>query len=66
MRRDGEQVAERGRQERCELLFREQLEERGFELVDAALEGRQELHTVCCGANVMYGVMPICCSWQHR
>lgn len=44
MGRDGEQVAERGWQERGELLFREQLEKGGFEVVDAILEGRQKLH----------------------
>lgn len=41
---DGEEVAERRREQRRELLFGQEFEERGFEVVDAILEGRQELH----------------------
>lgn len=44
MRGDGEEVAERGREKRRELLFREELEEGGFEVVYAMLETGQELH----------------------
>lgn len=41
---DGEEVAERRREQGCELLFGQEFEERGFEVVYAILEGRQELH----------------------
>lgn len=46
---DGEQIAQRRREQRCELLFRQQLEERGLEVVDAVLERGQELHGRCRG-----------------
>lgn len=36
---DGEEIAEGGRQERGELLFGEEFEERGFAVVEGALEG---------------------------
>ena len=41
---DGEEVAEGGGQQGRELLFGEELEEGGFEVVDAGLERGEELH----------------------
>lgn len=44
MCREGEEVADRGREERRELLLREELEEGRLLLVERGLEGRDELH----------------------
>ena len=41
---DGEEVAQRWGEQGGELLLGEELEEGGFEVVDAGLEGREELH----------------------
>jgi hypothetical protein len=57
VRRDGEQVAERRGEERCELLFGEDLKEGGLEIVYAILERRKELH-----GGVDWGGM----GWEER
>ena len=46
MCRDGEEVAERRREQRSELLFGEEFEEGRFEVVYAILQGGQEPHCV--------------------
>ena len=42
--RDGQKVTERGGDERVELLFREDFEERWLLIVNASLEGGHEFH----------------------
>lgn len=44
LRQDGQEVAERGRQQGVELLLGEDLEERGLLVVEGAPEGGDELH----------------------
>lgn len=44
MRGDGQQVAQRRGEESGELLLREEFEEGGLQVVDAVLQGGQELH----------------------
>jgi len=41
---DGEEVAQGGRDEGCELSFGEEFEEGGFVLVEGRVEGGHELH----------------------
>lgn len=49
---DGKEIAEGWRDERGELLLGEELKERGFVVIEGALESRHKLHFGASGGGV--------------